>query len=88
MAKNNTKFRPRFIDLASEKINEVAALKHVTPACVRKALRYDSDSALSVLIRNWALDPQNGGVEYAAQKREKIIKVLNAKGEIERIIKE
>lgn len=88
MTQNKSKFRPRFIDLASDKIEEIAKIKGVTTACVRKALRYDSNSPTSRLIRAWALDPQNGGIEYVAQKKEKSIKVLDAKGNVVKTIKE
>lgn len=88
MARNKTKFRPRFIDLAPDKIEEIANIKKVTTACVRKALRYDSDSPMSMLIRAWALDSRNGGIEYVAQKKEKPIKVLDAKGNVVKTIKE
>ena len=86
MARNKTRFRPRFIDLSPEKINEIADVKQVTPECVRKALRYDSDSPLSMLIRAWAL--RNGGVEYKAQESKISTKVLDARGNVIRTIDE
>lgn len=84
MARNKTKFRPRFIDLSPEKIEEIAEIKHVTTACVRKALRYDSDSTLSMLIRAWA--HHNGGIEYTAQESKPTMKEIDAKGNVKRII--
>lgn len=86
MARNKTKFRPRFIDLLPDKIEEIAEIKNVTTACVRKALRYDSDSPMSMLIRAWAL--RNGGIEYRAQKSERTAKVLDAKGNVVKTINE
>lgn len=85
MARNKTKFRPRFIDLASEQIAEIAEIKRVTTACVRKALRYDSDSPLSMLIRAWA--KEHGGIEYTAKKNENPILELDAKGNVKKILR-
>ena len=85
MTRNKTKFRPRFIDLSPDKIVEIAEIKHVTTACVRKALRYDSDSPVSMLIRAWA--KQNGGIEYTAREDEMIVKVLDAKGNVKKILR-
>ena len=85
MARNKTKFRPRFIDLAPRQIEEIAEIKHVTTACVRKALRYDSDSPLSMLIRAWA--KEHGGIEYTAQKDERTMLELDAKGGVKKILR-
>ena len=70
MSKRPTKY----IDLSSDKIKEIADIKSVSQKTVYSALNYETNSALAMLIRAWALN--NGGIEYVAQENTKKVKVL------------
>ncbi|MCE5224500.1 MAG: hypothetical protein LLG05_01415 [Porphyromonadaceae bacterium] len=59
--------KQRFIELSTEKAKEIASIKGVSVQTVHAALRYETSSTLSMLIRAWALQPENGGVLYEAQ---------------------
>lgn len=59
----------RFIELSTSKAKEIASIKGVSVQTVHSALRYETKSTLSMLIRAWALE--NGGVLYEAKQQSK-----------------
>lgn len=60
--------KQRFIELTPDKAKEIASIKNVSVQTVYAALRYETSSPLSMLIRSWALQPENGGVLYELKK--------------------
>lgn len=66
--------KKQYIDIAPKKIKEIADIRGCTEQCVRKALRFASNSTQAMLIRAWALN--NGGTHYA-EKESKITLQIN-----------
>ena len=51
--------KQRYIKLDKDKVKEIADIKGVSTVTVYAALKFQTDSALAMLIRAWALN--NGG---------------------------
>lgn len=62
--------KKRYIKLGKEKIKEIAEIKNISTVTVYAALKFETNSALAILIRSWALNHsgklfEEGEVAYA-----------------------
>lgn len=62
----------------------IARTLGVTPQAISQALRFKRNSRMAVQAREMAL--QNGGILMKEANREEKVKILNAKGETEKVI--
>ena len=54
--------KEKFIKLDKDKVKEIADIKGVSTVTVYAALKFQTDSALAMLIRAWALN--HGGKQF------------------------
>lgn len=54
--------KERYIKLNKDKVREIADIKGVSTVTVYAALKFQTDSALAMLIRAWALN--HGGKQF------------------------
>lgn len=62
----------------------IARALGVTPQAISQALRFKRNSKMAIQAREMAL--QNGGILMKEADREEKVKILNAKGETEKVI--
>lgn len=69
--------KEKYIKLDKEKVKEIADIKGVSVVTVYAALKFETSSALAMLIRAWALQPGHGGklFEEAENPYEKVVTI-------------
>lgn len=69
--------KEKYIKLDKEKVKEIAEIKGVSVVTVYAALKFETSSALAMLIRAWALQPEHGGklFEEAENPYEKVVTI-------------
>lgn len=67
--------KEKYIKLDKEKVKEIAGIKGVSTVTVYAALKFETSSALAMLIRAWALNHGGKLFEEAENPYEKVVTI-------------
>lgn len=67
--------KEKYIKLDKEKVKEIAEIKGVSTVTVYAALKFETSSALAMLIRAWALNHGGKLFEEAENPYEKVVTI-------------
>lgn len=67
--------KEKYIKLDKEKVKEIADIKGVSTVTVYAALKFETNSALAMLIRAWAMNHGGKLFEEAENPYEKVVTV-------------
>lgn len=67
--------KEKYIKLDKEKVKEIADIKGVSTVTVYAALKFDTNSALAMLIRAWAMNHGGKLFEEAENPYEKVVTI-------------
>lgn len=67
--------KEKYIKLDKEKVKEIADIKGVSTVTVYAALKFDTNSALAMLIRAWAMNHGGKLFEESENPYEKVVTI-------------